>query len=319
LFRPPISVPCISQNELEVHLANEDRLQQEIGDLSKKLSQLEADSQKDRIQKLIAQPDGDMKTEDATAAAAFSRLTALWDQLGVPATERGNVALSIRDASVSVRNKAIADAELAVTKSQRQLSKLSSSLVTICEALGQPVDSFFASASASRRSADVNDNVNVASPDSPLLRRVDDVRTAADAATASMTVRSSDLEKLKEQLLDVMSEMWLEATELPPCLKCVLQVDFHAASVRANEMCSEDISASAATGHSTESGDEACAATATALCHEEAIASYMINSAVAIAEQLKVCSLTLRQEDLDKWTKELTKLNGATDANTLAL
>jgi hypothetical protein len=48
------------------------------------------------------------------------------------------------------------------------------------------------------------------------------VRDALNAATAVMSVRCVDMEKLQGQLLDTMAEMWLQAEELSNSLRPLL-------------------------------------------------------------------------------------------------
>ena len=172
-------------------------------------------------------------------------------QLGVSSDERSETVENIREAQMTARARALSKAKHDVRANESRQQKLRQSLVAISEALGQSPESFLpASVGANSGTNSGNASSSLVNATAagglgglgggqdgielhhlPLLQRIAALQSAADAATAVMTVRSTSLENLKEQLLNTMSEMWLDANQLPECLKRVLQVTHPSSAV----------------------------------------------------------------------------------------
>ena len=130
--------------------------------------------------------------------------------------ERTETVEHIREAQRTARARALSQAQHDVRAHEARQQKLRQSLVAISEALGQSPASFLpatagvssGTASAAAASAvagggsggDSEEKNGLVLRHLPLLQRCTALQSAADAATAVMTVRSASLEQLKEQV-----------------------------------------------------------------------------------------------------------------------
>lgn len=124
--------------------------------------------------------------------------------------ERTETVEHIREAQRTARARSLAQAQHDVRVHESKQQKLRESLVAISEALGQSPQSFLPATASSGGSSstvtggdgdgDGEEKVGVDLHHLPLLQRCAVLQSAADAATAVMTVRSTSLENLKEQV-----------------------------------------------------------------------------------------------------------------------
>ena len=130
----------------------------------------------------------------------------------------------------------------------------------------------------------------------PTLPRLHALRKAIDSATAVLTVRSSSLEKLRERLIDTMAEMWLDNKDLPECLRRVLGVDFLAASTAANQSIEDFDENDSSDGDDVEDDTDG-------------IASFMVTSALCVANQLEKNKVLLTESNINNCETEMRMLN----------
>ena len=221
------------------------------------------------------------------AEECFDSLSTVWDYLGVEPEERTKTVNDIERAGLRARDNALNKAQSALSDSHRQTQKLQKEISVLAASLGQEVESFFSDGCFPSGSAVMGINEKLLSL--PALPRMSVLRSAVDSATALMSVRSSGLEKLKERLLDIMSEMWLDNAELPECLRNVAGVDFLAAAAAANQTI-EDLE---------EDGSDDI----------DEIATFMVTSAMCIASQLEKNNVRLTESNAQEWEKEMRNLN----------
>ena len=124
-------------------------------------------------------------------------------------------------------------------------------------------------------------------PDLPVLRRLTALREAVSGASSIVSSRSKCAEAVKDTLTSLMTEMWLETSELSSCLQSILKLDFATAAVSAFDAAAD------------EDGKECYS-----LYGTDATAHY----AVKIAEQFQANGLTLREENVSQWEAEVRAL-----------
>ena len=227
------------------------------------------------------------KNENKKASECFESLTSVWNALGVTSEERTQTVNNIQLAGMRARESALIKAENILSRSQNESESLQNKLNLISSSLGQNLESFIGELPGIPSLLNITDRLL----SMPILHRLTALRDAVDSATAVLTVRASGLEKLKERLLDTMSEMWLDTVEIPECLRNILSVGFKGASVAASQCMDEET----VTDDSNDDIDE--------------IAAFMVTSAVCIAQQLKNSNVILTELNITNWEKAMRTLN----------
>ena len=273
--------------ELEGYIASEDKLTQQNEEQAARISSLEASLLNIQLRaQMSAASDEQFNGISSDAGSEFfDSLSSVWDSLGLSSDDRTKTISDIQRAGIRARETALKSARKVLNNSTRQTLRLQKSLTTISAALGQKEESFFNELSGIPSNMAVHDRLLSMS----VLSRLSAVRDAVDAATALMTVRASGLEKLKDRLLDIMSEMWLDSNELPECLRNILGLDFNAAAAAANQRTEES---------SDDSDDDV-----------DEIAAFMVTSALCVASQLGINSVTLTEGNITNWEKAMRTLN----------
>jgi hypothetical protein len=276
------------EGELEGYISSEDRLTQENESMAARIASLEAAILKTTLRAQMSESTvGDASTrssDEDSAGDCFETLSCVWDSLGVNSDERSKAVSDIQKAGLRARENALQTARDKLSYSTEQTRVLERNLTLIAASLGKTIDSFFGD-SALAGAGTASEKLQSL----PALPRLSALRSAVDSATAVMTVRSSGLEKLKERLLDIIAEMWLDNKDLPQCLQDVVGVDFLAASVAANQAVEE---------MDEDSSDEV-----------DEIATFMVTSALCVAQQLEKNKVTLTDSNTSLWEKEMRALN----------
>ena len=279
------------ERELEVFISSEDRLAQENETKTARIASLEAAILKTTLRSQMSEPSVHDSSRcgggEGSVGECFDTLSSVWDSLGVEPEERSKAVSDIQKAGLRARENALQTARDKLSSSTEQTRLLEKNLTLIAASLGQTIDFFFGENALVGASTAGSASEKLQSL--PALPRLSALRSALDSATAVMTVRSSALEKLKERLLDIIAEMWLDNKELPQCLQDVVGVDFLAASVAANQAV-EDMD-----DDSSDEGDE--------------IAIFMVTSALCLSQQLEKNRLTLTDSNTSLWEKEMRALN----------
>jgi hypothetical protein len=279
------------EGELEVYISSEDRLSQENESMAARIASLEAEILKTTLRAQMSESsvrDAPSRSSDeGSAGDCFETLSCVWDSLGVNPDDRSKAVSDIQKAGLRARENALQTARDKLSYSTEQTKVLERNLTLIAASLGQTIDSFFGDNALAGASA--TGTVSEKLQSLPALPRLSALRSAVDSATAVMTVRSSGLEKLRERLLDIIAEMWLDNKELPQCLQDVVGVDFLAASVAANQAVEE---------MDEDSSDEV-----------DEIATFMVTSALCVAQQLEKNRVTLTESNTSLWEKEMRALN----------
>ena len=273
------------ESEVEVLVISDARHSKLNEEKTKRITALEAELLKIQLRSNLSLASSHGASD---AEECFDSLSTVWDSLGVDPEERAKTVSDIERASFRARDNALSKAQSALSNSHRQTQKLQKEISILATSLGQEVESFFSDGCFP------NVPTGVIGMDEkllslPVLPRMSVLRSAVDSATALMSVRSSGLEKIKERLHDIMSEMWLDNGDLPECLRNVLGVDFLAAAATANQTI-EDLE--------EDSSDDV-----------DEIATFMVTSALCIASQLEKNNVRLTESNAQEWEKEMRNLN----------
>jgi hypothetical protein len=287
------------EGELDAYVVSDEKHTKESMMNAERISVLEASLLKVQLRSQMSRFGSDNGTSrresgvgGASAGDCFEALSSIWDTLGVKPEERAIVVDGIQKVTIKARENALVKAKETLSGSQQKADNLYRNLSVIAVSLGQDVESYFSDViglAPSGSSGSILERLNTL----PALPRLQALRKAIDSATAVLTVRSSSLEKLRERLIDTMSEMWLDNMDLPECLHRVLGVDFLAASTAANQ-CMEDFD----DDNSSDGEDET-----------DGIASFMVTSALCVASQLEKNKVLLTESNISNCETEMRMLN----------
>ena len=278
--------------ELEGYISSDDRLCQVNEEQTARIAVLEASLLSTQLRVQMSQgcvddicaPDG--STTTMSSSECFESLSSMWNSLGLDPDVKAKTVSDIQMAGIKARECAWTSARNTLQRCHDQTEKLQKSLTLIANALGKEESFFFGAFPGIPTALSISDRLLSLAA----LPRLAAVRDAVDAATAVMTVRASELEKLKERLLDTMSEMWLDVNELPDCLKNILGVDFHAAAAAANRSIEDEAS--------VDSSDDV-----------DEIAAFMVTSATFIANQLVANHIVLSETNTADRERAMRTLN----------
>lgn len=228
-----------------------------------------------------------------SAGDCFEALSSIWDSLGVKPEDRAIVVDDIQKVNVKARENALSKAQKTLLNSQQKADNLYRDLTIIAQSLGQDIESYFNDGMMpSGLSGSILERLSTL----PTLPRLHALRKAIDSATAVLTVRSSSLEKLRERLIDTMAEMWLDNKDLPECLRRVLGIDFLAASTAANRSIEDFDENDSSDGDDVEDDTDG-------------IASFMVTSALCVANQLEKNKVLLTESNINNCETEIRMLN----------
>lgn len=143
-------------------------------------------------------------------AATFDTCAALWDQLGMPADEREAAVVELQQASSRAHIKIVSDAQEAAAKASDDINRYTIDLAAVCKALGCPV-------------SDYCDEAAIAG-ETRLLPKIARYESALSDCEAKLKEKGAKLCALKERLLDLVAEMWLDITELPASLQVLMKI-----------------------------------------------------------------------------------------------
>jgi hypothetical protein len=290
------------EGELDAYVVSDEKHTKESVMSAERISALEAALLKVQLRSQMSRFGSDNGTSrresgvgGGSAGDCFEALSSIWDTLGVKPEERSIVVDDIQKVTIKARENALLKAKETLSGSQQKADNLYRNLSVIAVSLGQDVESYFSDVVGlvpSGSSGSILERLNTL----PALPRLQALRKAIDSATAVLTVRSSSLEKLRERLIDTMSEMWLDNTDLPECLHRVLGVDFLAASTAANQ-CMDDFDED-----NSSDGEDAEDET-------DGIASFMVTSALCVASQLEKNKVLLTESNISNCETEMRMLN----------
>ena len=287
------------EGELDAYVVSDEKHSKEIIMSAERISALEAALLKVQLRSQMSRfgsDNGSSRRESGGGASdCFEALSSIWDSLGVKPEERAIIVDDIQKVTIKARENALLKAKETLSGSQQKADTLFRNLSVIAVSLGQDVESYFSDVIGlvpPGSSGSILERLNTL----PALPRLQALRKAIDSATAVLTVRSSSLEKLRERLINTMSEMWLDNTDLPECLHRVLGVDFLAASTAANQ-CMDDFDED-----NSSDGEDAEDET-------DGIASFMVTSALCVASQLEKNKVLLTESNISNCETEMRMLN----------
>ena len=145
-------------------------------------------------------------------AATFDQCHVLWEQLGLPADERQAAVTELKQSASRAREKMVEEAAEALDRARGDIERYQADLAVVAMALGSTRETFLPAAT-----------VEAFPPQ--LTPQIQTYEAALVEAEAALGPRAKALCTLKERLLDLVAEMWLDVCELPPCLQALLKVD----------------------------------------------------------------------------------------------
>jgi hypothetical protein len=150
-------------------------------------------------------------TQDADKlSAVFDSCSAFWDELGLAKEERDDAVTEMQQAASRAHTKIVADAAEAVVKAKSDIERYKADLAAVCAALSCPESTYL--------------DVAALSTASKLLPQIALFESALSAGESALRDRGSVLCSLKERLLDLVSEMWLDITQLTPHLQALMRI-----------------------------------------------------------------------------------------------
>jgi len=203
-----ISIQRAQELELEVEnlVTNEEKLREENAELKQQLVYLQNEAY---MQKARLRLD-EAVVEETSDDQCFQVLGDVWSNLGLHANERDEIIESITKAASLAKAKAQTDAIHALEKTKVEVKNADQKLLHLCSALDVPISKYY---SAKTNSVEV-----------PLLDQLEMLKIAIEGAKAELQTKVNQVINLKERLLDLVSEMWLEMGELPMCLQVLMNI-----------------------------------------------------------------------------------------------
>ena len=143
-------------------------------------------------------------------ADLLSTVFACWDELGLAKEERDDAMTEMQQAASRAYTKILADAAEAVDKAKGDIERYKADLAAVCAALSCPESRYL--------------DVAALSNASKLLPQIALFESALSAGESALRDRSFKLCSLKERLMDLVSEMWLDETQLTPHLQALMRI-----------------------------------------------------------------------------------------------
>jgi len=165
-----------------------------------------------------AKTDPDATSDDSSPSAAdadklsavFDSCNALWNDLGLAQEEREEAVTEMQQAASRAHAKIVSDAAEAVDKAKGDIERYKVDLAAVCSALSCPESTYLDVAALSKASK--------------LLPQIALYEAALSAGEVVLRERGVKLCGLKERLLDLVSEMWLDITQLSPNLQALMRI-----------------------------------------------------------------------------------------------
>jgi kinesin family protein 4/21/27 len=141
-------------------------------------------------------------------AAKFEQLEELWSRIGVPADEKRKMILDLQNASCVMHDKLLTDMSEDLDACTKEIEELDTDLGVAHICLGREADS------EALRKEDY----------SHVRARLGALHKACETVNDEFNERSAKLVKIKEHLLDLMNEMWLDTNDLAADLQPLIKV-----------------------------------------------------------------------------------------------
>jgi hypothetical protein len=239
------------ETELEIFVANEELLKTQLNEATSSLSAI---SEKFSKQSLI---NDCASSGDSFQTGSVTKLTDLWTQIGISTEEMQSLAQNIRSSSQDVYTKAVEHYTNAVTELMASIAEREMDYFVLCRVAG-------------RQEPDATSN------DSQSLNaRLDGISDQCKEVAMTVAARIFPVTELKDQLLDLISEMWLGINDVSEDLKVLMKLSI----VRSWSKTVTDLSTAE------------------------------VSEVIDIAHQLDVFGYQLNDATLAKWTDSLRKLN----------
>lgn len=193
------------EQEVESLVANEEKLRDDNAELKQQLIYLQNEAYMEKARLRL-----DEVISEVPEDQCFQVLGDVWSNLGLSHKERDDVIDSITKASSLAKVKAQADAIHALEKAKVDVKTADQTLVHLCTAMDVPTTKYF--------------NNHKKSMEAPLLEQLEMLTAAIESAKEEFQTKVNQVINMKERLLDLVSEMWLEMGELPTCLQVLMNI-----------------------------------------------------------------------------------------------
>ena len=194
------------EREVEGGLAAEETLRMECAALQEQVATLRGElGGKEMLAELASEHPGSVEAQECLRS-----LAAAWDVLGVPQQRRREIVRAVTESSQSARSYAVEDARSQLQKATADIECCNCDLRLLAQALGRETSHYLDSGEAAAQEL--------------LLPRLTLYEAAASRAADDVAARVSAASALREHLLDLFAEMWLEASSLPVCLQVLTKL-----------------------------------------------------------------------------------------------
>ena len=196
--------------------------------LQKQIEQLELTSKHRDLSKAfigaIENPsnDGDASSDRSAVhsenADFFDKLSSIWEKVGTSATEKVCTVQRVAEASQLARERAVLDAQRSLEEMMIEADLVSEELECMCRVLKTPETAFLDPTFTLEM---FNDEITAKFP---MNKRLEILRRAASKAAGELGDKMKQVYVMKEKLLDLVSEMWLEIGSLPTGLQALMRI-----------------------------------------------------------------------------------------------
>ena len=146
----------------------------------------------------------------------LTQLFKIWEELGLPDDERREALSYIQKARVLAKERAVMDAEYQLQSMVKEADVVKAQLQLLCNAMGCEISDYLHDENYQRFvSSDMMSTIN-----NPLLiPMLEALKFSSQQVVGDICAKLPSFCALKDKLTDIMSEMWLEISDLPISLR----------------------------------------------------------------------------------------------------
>ena len=168
--------------------------------------------------------------DDGGGDAHLTQLFKIWEELGLPDEERREALSYIQKARVLAKERAVMDAEYQLQSMVKEADVVKAQLHLLCSAMGCEVSDYLHDENYQRFvSSDMMSTIY-----NPLLiPMLEALKFSSQQVVVDICSKLPSLCTLKDKLTDIMSEMWLEISDLPLALRPLAKLTIDMPSINA--------------------------------------------------------------------------------------
>lgn len=160
----------------------------------------------------------------------LTQLFKIWEELGLPDEERREALSYIQKARVLAKERAVMDAEYQLQSMVKEADVVKAQLHLLCSAMGCEVSEYLHDENYQRFvSSDMMSTIY-----NPLLiPMLEALKFSSQQVVVDICLKLPSFCTLKDKLTDIMSEMWLEISDLPLALRPLAKLTIDMPSINA--------------------------------------------------------------------------------------